>query len=234
MESDRIDIHNNAKRLRTEMARLTTDLQLLPEQRQAILRFVGDAKAGRIRTTTAKKRVSDVRCLKLIYVLRRFGIEIGVPFERVTPDDMEKFIFGLEDGSVGKLASRGTSSHFSHETVRDFKKIIRRFYRYLVGHDTERCYELTGWFDTSETMPELTTFGLDEARRIAFATGSRQGRAIVMVLMDSGARPGELFNVRLGDLSFQPDPDGELIGMMRIRHSKTSHARCRCRWQARS
>lgn len=169
----------------------------------------------------AKKRISEGRCLKLIYNLRRFGMEVPVPFEEIKPEHVEHFVLGIEDGSIRKLRPINGTWEYTPDTITDYKKVIRRFLGWLIGRDTARFHELTGWIDTSCEDPELKTFGLDDAKRLAVASGSTEGRALIMLMFDGGFRPTELLNVRLDDIRFQPDDQGHDTLFVRIRYSKT-------------
>lgn len=217
---DRIDIHRVSGRLATELQRIPNDPAFLPEQRRVLLRYIADARTGRLPGKRLGRRLADGRCLKLIVTLRRFALYIKVPFDDVTVEQMQGFILGLETGTVTKLIALGDSDRYSPDTIVDFKKIIRRFYRWLWG-ECFRYQDLTYWFDIREQTPELKTFGQEAAQRLARRLGTPQSQALVMALFDGGFRAGEFFNVRLSDLRFAPDADGTETCFVRIRVSKT-------------
>lgn len=220
--TDRIDIHQHGPKLQRELARLATDEALLPEQRRTLLRFISDARIGRLpRRRGSTRRMSEARCLKLIFTLRRFAVAVRVPFEEITIELMQEFILGLEQGSVGKHSAIGAAGAYEPDTILDFKKIIRRFYGYLLGDRSARFEDLTGWFDLREVRPELRTITLEQAQCLARTIGTPQGQALVLAAFDGGFRAGELFNVRLKDVTFRPDADGVPTCIVRIRYSKT-------------
>ncbi|MCA9302646.1 MAG: hypothetical protein KC996_00840 [Phycisphaerales bacterium] len=221
--TNKIDIHDYHRKLQRDLASLARDERLLPAQRTTIARFVSDARSGQDRhqrRRRGRRKVSDGRCLKLVWHLRRFGIEAQTPFEQITPGQMERFIDGLEAGTVTKLGTNRRGEPYSPETIKDFKAVIARFYRWLIGEDTARLDELVGWFDMRCEPPEPETFSHEDARRMARAMGP-QGRALIMTLFDGGFRPTELFNVRLYDVHLDRDDHGRWTAMVRIRHSKT-------------
>lgn len=223
METNRIDIHDYTHKLQRDLKALSRDERLLPEQRRTIARYISDAKIGyasQHRRRRGRRPISDGRCLKLLWHLRRIAIAVKVPFDRVTVTQMEYFIDGLEQGTIGKLTAKNAGGPYSPETIKDFKAIIRRFYKWLIGEDVARYEELVGWFDMRCEPPELETFALEEAKRMAQTQGP-QGRSLVMALFDGGFRPTELFNVRLYDVHFDRDEQGRHVAMIRIRHSKT-------------
>ncbi len=218
-----IDIHEHHRKLEHELNILATDERILPANRETIARFIADARAGRTVKKGSHKRLSLARCRKLLTTLKTFAFAIHKPFRSVTVADMERFIFGVEDGHVDKLVPIRGTRRYSPATALDFKKVIKKFYQWLYpnARDKKRLAELTGWFDTRDWAPELKTFGLDEAQRMAQAIGSPQGRALILALFDGGFRAGELLNVRLADLEFRSDGTGEPLCFTRIRVSKT-------------
>lgn len=216
-----IDIHQTERRLTHALAALHADTRILPEQRTALVRFINDARLGRTVKRGAHRRLGPGRCAKLLAMLVRFGIAIRCPFHAVTQEQMEQFVLGLESGSVTKLIPSARGVRYSASTVQDTKKALRKFYRWVLADQPARFEELTSWFDTREILPELRTFGLPEVERLADGMGTVQGRAIVWTFFDGGFRAGELFNVRLQDLWFQRDADGQDTAMIRIRVSKT-------------
>ncbi|MCC6229954.1 MAG: site-specific integrase [Phycisphaerales bacterium] len=222
---ERIDIHDHSTKLHRELERLAADAVLLPGQRRDLLRFVSDARVGRLPRgkggRAGSRRMSEGRCLKLIYTIRRFALAVPVEFEAVTVEQMQDFVLGIEDGRVRKLTRLGDSDTYTPDTVLDFKKILRRFYGWLLGPSSAKLTDLTGWFDLRETRPELKAITLDAVQRLARAIGTPQGQALVLGAFDGGFRAGELFNVRLKDVTFAPDAEGQSTCMVRIRVSKT-------------
>lgn len=221
--TDAIDIHDYSTALRNQLATLANDQRLLPEQRRTLLRYISDGRCGLVKRQerSATRRFSDGRATKVAYTLTRFAAHVQVPFEDVTTGQMQEFILGLEQGTIKKWGRCGTGQPYKPETIRDFKKILRLFYRWVHGVDSAKSQDLTGWFDMRECPPELVTFGFDAAQRMAKAVGLPQGQALVMMLFDGGFRAGELFNVRLRDVEFHPDEAGQLTCVVRIRVSKT-------------
>lgn len=220
-DAEPIDLYHHDRKLAHELASLEHDTRLLPEHRSSIARFVSDARAGRLTGGRSKKRLSIARCRKMLGALRRVALELAVPFDRVEVPEMERIIFGLESGTIQKLVRNGGTTRYTHESVLDFKKILRRFYRWIFATDETRCRALTGWFDTSEKRPQLRTFAISAVERMGMAANQLQARALIWLLFDGGFRIGELLNVRLYDVSFRPDADGAETCFVCIRVSKT-------------
>lgn len=216
-----IDIHHNEARLTKELGVLKHDTRISDANRVTLLRFIRDARIGRAVPRGARKRLSHARCRKLLTILRRFAMELDCPFEEVSVDTMERFILGIEEGTVTKRVRIGGTARYSPETVSDFKKIIRRFYGYLLRDDPARLDALTGWFDTRTVKTEPRAFDHRAVPRLARAIGDAQGQALVWMLFDGGFRIGELLNVRLEDVWFENDEQDRPLCMVRVRVSKT-------------
>ncbi len=226
MENDqgfeRIDLYDHNRKLQRELEQLKTEERILPTNRETIARFIRAARIGHTIKRGPRRRLSANRCRKLLVTLRRFAYETRAPLEQVSPDQMERFILGLEDGTVTKLVQVGQSMKYSPSTVLDFKKILRKFYRWLLMDEPHKVDELTGWFDTRDYAPELKTFTIEDARRMAAtAPHPPQGSALVLFLFDAGPRATEAMNVRLGDLTLRTEAMGERVLYARIRVSKT-------------
>jgi integrase len=216
-----IDIHHHTARLDNELKKLAHDERLLPVNRELLARFVADARIGRAVKRGARRRISVCRCRKYLTILRRVAMELSGSLEDVTASEMERFILGVEDGTVRKLSESKGTTRYSPETVRDFKKIIRRFYKYLWPEDEARVEDLTGWFDTRKVQTEHRAFAPEVVPRLARAMGDAQGQALVWLLFDGGFRIGELLNVRLSDVWFKDDAQGRPLCFVRVRVSKT-------------
>jgi len=222
MEDDRIDIHRDEAQLAANIRSIEANDRILTVNRETLLAFLRAARAGRLARKGMRRRLSIGRCRKMAWMLKRFAVEINVPFAEVTVEMMERFILGTEDGTVLTLTVNGKPARrYTPSTVRDFRIIIRQFYRWVLADDPKRFEALTEWFDTRKVPPPLKTFGMADVERMAIALGCPQGRALIMLLFDGGFRAGELLNVRLRDVTFKPRPDGRRICFVRIRISKT-------------
>ena len=217
-----LDIHGHDRGLTRDLITLATDERLLAVNRTTIRDYVERARDGRLVARGRGRPVSAGRCRKLLTVLRRFGIAIDVPFASVDADTMERFIVGLDDGTVTKLKRIHGTLRYSPESVLDFKKIIRQFYRWLLKGDANRIADLTDWFDTRRLRIESNAFDPQLVPRLAKAIDSIQGSALVWTLFDGGFRIAELLNVRLrDDVRVERLEDDRWVCIVEIRISKT-------------
>jgi site-specific recombinase XerD len=181
-----------------------------------ILDFVEDARNGKTIKNKAKKKISPSRCTKYVYELRKLSAWFDKPFDKVTAKDMEKVVRNLEENRYRKESVQGQAGNYSEKTKLDFKKDLRKFFKWLHG-DSQKFHALTGWIDTHDEIQEVPALLRAEAEKIAAACDTRD-KTIIMILYDSGARIEEFLNVRIGDLTKKEDGN---YYMIRIKHSKT-------------
>ena len=130
-----------------------------------------------------------------IYVekLRVIAEKLGKDFDEVKRGDIEGFIYGLE------------RSDYSPFTKKDYKVVLKRFYRWLKGG--EEYPEEVKWIKTTlkakdELLPdELLTE--DEIMKLVNSRDSIRDKAFIITLYESGARIGELGSMRIKDVVFE-------------------------------
>lgn len=216
-----IDIYNHAAGFERDLKSLERDNEVLPENIVTIRRFLHDAKIGRTVQKGARRKLSLSRCRKLLYLLRMFARLIDCRYEDVTTHQMEVLVLDLEEGRIRKRHPHNTNDPYSQAFLLDFKKALRKFYRWLMPDDPRRAADLTGWFDMRDEAPELKTFGIKEVEEMLMVARTPQERALVMMLFDGGFRIGELMNVRLRDVRFKNPGKEDEVCYCRITTSKT-------------
>jgi len=217
-----IDIYNHGEGLQHDLETLAGDTRLSTTNRRLIGDYVRAARAGRITPQSGgRRRLTPARCRKILTTLKRFALFVQAPLDELTPEQMERFILGIEDGTVRKLIPVRGSDRYTPASCRTFKLIIRGFLRHTHPGQSERLEQLCGWFDMRDVNPEVSVFGLEEARRMATRASSMEATAFIWLLFDSGARIGEALNIRLSDLEFRPVEGRGAVCFVRIRISKT-------------
>jgi len=115
-------------------------------------------------------------------------------FDAATKSDIEDLVFKIE------------RSDYSPWTKRDYKVVLKRFYRWLKGNDEEYPEEIK-WIKTTlkakdELLPEdlLTE---DEVMKLVEACSNPRDKAFIITLYESDARIGEVGSMRMRDVSFE-------------------------------
>ena len=218
-DTEKKDIHNRKRGYQTALKNLEGNTEIIPRNKELILKFIRDCRLGKTLRNRQKKSIGVARCLKYIHILKKVSTWLNKPFDEVTQKDMEALIESLESdrytsnlmGKNGKVIKR---KKLAHSTKLDYKKTIRKFYKWLLGNN-DHFPELVDWIDTYDLPREVSALTRDEVERLADASKIRD-KAIIMLLFDSGARAEEFLNIKISDLTKRDD-----TYKVRIVHSKT-------------
>lgn len=172
-------------------------LETTPENTELIFQFLDRLSA---------EGIKPVRQVKYLYAFTTVARLIPKDFHIITRQDVEKFCSAINNGP------------YTEWTKRDFKIIIKRFVKWIHEQqgetfDKNQYPEEVKWINTSmkrerEKLPsELLT--IDDVKRLADAANNLRDRCFVLMLYESGARIGELLNLRLKDV--EPDKYGAKI-----------------------
>lgn len=129
--------------------------------------------------------LSIYRIIKYYSVLTQLSKLLNKPFHKADYEDM---IF---------LAASINQANLSDWTKRDYKIILRLFYRFIEKP------ELVDWIQTPRPrspLPDLLTY--EEIHQMIHATVNHRDPAMIIGFYESGARPGEWFSsIRLRNIS---------------------------------
>lgn len=134
--------------------------------------------------------------------------------DKVTVEDMEKFISALDKG---KLTTQFHKPYAS-ESKTNIKKFLRKFYKWLLGNN-KNYPPIVDWLDTSkkDTTIEAVPGLKDGVWKIVELIPDIKRKAMVWALFDCGFREGELINCTIKDI--EKNSDG--IYYLTCRYSKT-------------
>jgi site-specific recombinase XerD len=181
----RIDIHGFAERLRRAEEDIRDPNPLSRHNAELISRFAEHCTA---------RGLGKARIVKYLGHLRRIAEWLGKDLEGATRQDIERLVYRIE------------TSEYSPWTKMDYKVIIKRFYKWLLGKDEEYPPEVK-WIKTTmkekdRLLPEeLLTEG--EIKRFVSAGTNPRDRAFLMTLYESGGRIGEVGSLRIRDIEFK-------------------------------
>ena len=232
--TDKIEIHLG-KSYESRLKTLKQNQEIIPKNRDLIIEFLRDAEIGKTNPHKAKKKVGEKRLTKYISLLSRISGWFNKPFNEVTVKDMEMVVLNLEkgkykkmkvtpvwkDGKVISMRDDSSKETYSKNSVLDFKKGIKKFFRWLLKNDLQKYNELTSWMETYEELTEVPALSREEIEKMANASDNKY-KAIIMFLFDSGARIEEALNIRMSDISKKTLENTNTISYyVRIKHSKT-------------
>ena len=219
ISTEKKDIHNRKKSFQGILQNFENNINIIERNKDLILKFIRDCRLGKTLKKRQKKVIGEARCIKYLYILKRLSLWFNKPFDEVNQKDMEIFIEGLENDKYkyelkGKNNQVIKSKELSHSTKVDYKKTIRKFYKWLFGNN-DHYPELVDWIDTYDVVKEIPALRREEVEKLADASKIRD-KAIIIFLFDSGARAEEFLNIRICDLTKIED-----VYKLRIVHSKT-------------
>ena len=172
------DIHGRARRFENALRCVRESEFILPENRELILRFLEFLGAEGL---SVERREAYARRLKVI------GEYFPKPFVDACREDIVELL--------RKIEARGVSE----ETVKFYKVVLRRFFKWLRGG--EDYPPEVSWLKTASRrrsrLPPEELLTERDVERLLEAAGDTQTRALVAVLWETGARVGELLNMRI-------------------------------------
>lgn len=212
IETGKIDIHHVQKDYETATRSIQKDERVLPENKTLILKFLRDCELGKTIKKGQKKKIGAGRCLKMLNMLKTMSLWLEKPFDKVTQDEMEAMIIGLERDKF-----KGSKKKYSDNTKADLKKILRKFYKWLWGNN-ETYPEIVSWIDTSARDIEIPALRKEQVEKMIELCPSIRDKAVIMAMFDSGARIEEFLNIRFKHL-IKNEENG--VYKIRIEFSKT-------------
>lgn len=133
---------------------------------------------------------------KYLYDLRQYGQFLEKPFAEANEQNIRSF--------VSYINQKDLSEH----TRRELKLIIRKFYCYLRGYKKKGVYPPeVEWISLNipnhhKKLPE-ELINEDEARLLIQNSETIRDKALVAVLIESGARVSEIGNLKIKHVSFE-------------------------------
>jgi len=133
------------------------------------------------------------RRIKYLWTLRRIAMLLNKPFREATKDDMIDFVAKIEQ------------QQYSECTKRDYKVMLKRFYKWFRGCEDEYPPEVR-WIKAghsiSNTLQKKDLLTIDDVERIANSARDIRDKAFIWVYFESMRRLGEILTLRVGDVEF--------------------------------
>jgi len=189
------DLENKLNNAKTQLRKSS----IIPENQKLIILFLERISA---------EDISTGRQLKYLYTLKTLAKMLKKNFSQSTKKD------------IVSLLSKINSSSYKDWTKRDFKVVLKRFYRWLREEEgktftrgeypDEVKWISTGKKKNNNKLPE-ELLSIEEVIELSNHTTNLRDRSFVLLLYESGARIGEVINIKLKDLEF--DKYGALINL---------------------
>lgn len=210
MEEEKIDIHKRDREYERELKKLESDSSMDPKDKELTSKFVWDCKIGKTQCGRTKKKLGKARIIKHLQNLRMISKWTQKPWDQITQEDMEKLVCGIEEDIY-----KNRGKKYSEETKADYKKTLRKFYKWLGKPDLIEFISLNV---TPKDVPAITR---EEAETMINSTPKTEMKAGIMVLFDGGLRIEEFLNLRIRDLTKEKYGNDNDCYWIDIRYSKT-------------
>ncbi|PTD94264.1 integrase [archaeon SCG-AAA382B04] len=172
-------IKNFKKDHENEIQNIKTSNEIIEENKKTLKKFYRDLKV---------KDYSDSRILKLINYTKLLAKQINKPFQETTKEDIKDLVAWINQRNL------------ADSTKRTYKVILKVFYKWLNDGSHPEKVE---WIKTSTSknnkLPKELLREKDIKKLLSGAENPRT-KALISLLWETGARIGELIDLKIGDI----------------------------------
>jgi len=217
MSVEKIDIHNTDVQLKQATAKLIGDSTIPIKNRVFIKDFLEASIVGL--TASSKARIKEVGTrarLKNLYLLKIPGRFFKKSFDKLTKEDLIKFIKALKDNSIKKSGNK----KYSEKTKSNIKGALIAILRWI-HKESSHFFELTSWIDVRYQKKTPNSLSEDEIIKLIEGCNEPHHRLVVTLLFALGCRIEEFLNIRKRDCRLIKDEIPYYIVTLREEYSKT-------------
>jgi len=172
-----MDLHRFEERFRREIERIKAS-DIAKENKELILAFQRDLV---IEGIGIPRIHGYMRILRLICEWK------DKPFGKWSVDDLKEVLLKIE------------TNGYTQETIKEFRKTLRKFFKWLKGEDWKGLKVLKGK-RTERELPEVLTE--DEILAMIEAANHPRDKAMIAVDYEAGLRIGELAGLKVKDITW--------------------------------
>lgn len=148
------------------------------------------------------RRIRPVGLLKMIYNLKELGLIADAP------------LADLDENGIVRVMSEINSRNYAHTTKNDYAAILRMYYKFTLRNKKSKkilkfATEFLKKKAGSEIREPAHILQPDDILRMLLACKTNEMRAILYLLWETGARIGELLNLKHNDIKF--DQNGAIV-----------------------
>lgn len=138
--------------------------------------------------------LSPARIAKCLSTIKLTSRMLNKPFTKVTKDDIIAFVAHVEQ------------QPFSPWTKRDYKTILKKFYQWLRNCESNEYPHEVRWIKINDKVSSKLTkkhlLTTEEINRLVNAATNIRDKALILVLMESGRRIGDILTLRIEYVEF--------------------------------
>ena len=192
MADEKIDLYNHSQRIDEKIRRIRDDKNILPRNKTKLLEYIEHMQAGKNKKATISKDV---------YALHYLSIHIKKDFMKCKEADIDRLCAKIN------TQKSGSGKAWSLETKRNHKVNLKKFYKWLYGVKKKGVYppivenvETTLGESDRKLPSDLLTD--EEIEMMVRAADNPRDKALLLSMYETGARIGEMLNVRIKHIVF--------------------------------
>lgn len=180
-----MEIHNFEMQFQSAK-KIVSESKYSDRNKELILKFVDDL---------ALENLSKPRLSKYLCIMNQITRRLGIDLDKASKDDVKKLVSQIQQ-----------NEKYSPWTKKSYKIVIRRFYKWL--YKTKGCPEIVDFITigikrSERKLPsdeDLLTEG--DIQKLIAAANHPRDKAFIAALWESGARVGELGNLKIKNAGF--------------------------------
>ena len=183
-----MDIHNFDRQYETAQIKLEHST-LSDRNKELIQKFINDLSF---------ENLGNARLAKYTYKMRLIALEIGKDLDVATIDDLKQWVSKVQQ-----------KSSLSPWTKKDYKSIIRRFYKWQTKTQGRNKFPpIVDWISTTIKRCEKKLVSPSElhqendVEKLLNCANNSRDRAMISMVWESGARIGEIGNLNKNEIAF--------------------------------
>lgn len=147
---------------------------------------VGEINQGR--------EITEKRLIRVLYNLSLFIPKIKKPVDKWTKEDVREYIERLQNNKIKRI----NNQPYSDSTKSEVKIQIKNYLKWRLP---KKYGELTGWISTRLKKKTPECLSESEIKKLYDSASSVEGKFLIAVLFDTGARIEEFLNIRNEDIT---------------------------------
>jgi len=170
-----------SKRNKKLMERIEGSEEISERNKEILEDFERDLKVG--------DECGDSRIYKLLQHLKIVGEHVDFDFDNSTEEDLKKTVAWIKDRDLAR------------STKRDYKVVLKRFYKWL--NDGEYPESVDFIKTTAKNKDKKLPKNLlkeEDIKKLLESANHNRDQALISLLWETGARIGELIDLKIGDL----------------------------------
>lgn len=193
----KIDIHHSDKVLSSALRSFEAS-DMNATNKEAVKGFLREARLGKFGRGAGSRKL-----IKYLYVVRTVNSQLGNrPFGEISE---EEYLDWFERIKNGEIVSDKTGKPFSSQTLNDFVKDFKTFMSWF---DRGVHFYKLKWFRVSPKVPRVPAISLDQMKEIISKVNEPELKFYLALSFDTGARPEEVFNLRVKDFRWLAEVEG--------------------------